>query len=483
MESIAIKYQSSLGTRLKQSSAWILFGLSCLFLASCSLFETQSGTVQLVVQGLPADLLHSSSLQPGSTQSTRASLPLDSSFLSMSLTISGPSMSTQQYYYKSLPTSISITIPAGKARHFALDINVNPKLPSAALAFSGEQTVDLNPGESKAINFQMAISESKIIFPDYYRNGTGMYPRLIEMDNIKGENWIERDANNVMGCQPGNPTSFRPKDVDFDASGRIFIAASQGYSSYPKIVRFDNIAGFAATTIIDRYTATPSNTNDALAAEIETLAIDRKNNYLYYAYNDGLASVYELRKYDLTTNTFLPLPKPPAVLNFYQLAVDKDGFLYISCSIVGASAANYVIKCDPVTGTILKLFTSDLFQAGDMLIRDDYILVANYYLPASDGYMMLKLDTNLNFIKGYGFVANPLVNETRKGFFYRPARFVGLSRKKIWMIDDGRLSAPADANPVDPFVNRIITMDNIEDWSGWDFLYKTGTDHFMFFVC
>jgi hypothetical protein len=370
--------------------------------------------------------------------------------IGMSLTISGPGMSAQHYYYKDIPSKVTVEVPSGKARQLSLEVYVNPALPTAALAFRGEQTIDLKPGESKPVNLRMIVSETKLLIPD------NQGYRLVQVDNMKGDGWIERTVTDLPGIG-----AFYPIDVDFDASGRIYVA---NWAGALKLIRLDNISNFAFDTII--------GATDINITSIVTLTVDRPRDYLYYADNNTL------KRYNIKNNNIDEITLPGGILEIYQITVDKEGLLYISYR--SSITYNYYIsKFDPSSSPpyFSKTYSSANFFGKDILLRDNYVLVSNPSGAAD--FKLVKLDTNLNFIKGYGSGALTSENDLRNGYFYNPYQFVAVSRRKIYLIDDGM---GVYANGAE-YSDRILAMDDLESWNGWDILSGTGAKHFWFAAC
>ena len=69
----------------------------------------------------------------------------------------------------------------------------------------------------------------------------------------------------------GWDANFLPFDVDLDSSGRIYVANNNSTSTYGRVIRIDDIEGNNLTQFEDK------------SAGISAVAIDRSNNYVYYA--------------------------------------------------------------------------------------------------------------------------------------------------------------------------------------------------------
>jgi len=72
---------------------------------------------------------------------------LPSDIISVTITISGPDLSTMSTTYALPPRYLYIYVPPGKERTVGVELNVDPNNDIAVLAFGGETTVSLKPGQ------------------------------------------------------------------------------------------------------------------------------------------------------------------------------------------------------------------------------------------------------------------------------------------------------------------------------------------------
>lgn len=340
------------------------------------------------------------------------------------LTVSGPGMNTIVIVYDSLPSSIELSIPSGSDRMFELVVYVDDPM-SAATSFKGTAIADLSQGNAE-ITLSMGLNSTKLVIPDNDNN------RLVQIDDMSGSGWKEI-INSDIGC----PINIDPNDVDFDSQGRIYIAIDTASSTDPFIIRIDNLDAVTYTTII-MGKATPC----------VALTADRKNGYLYYATSMELYRC----NFDGTNDTNLTTAGIAAIQG---LAVDQNGYLYIA-----DYAGNNIIKYDPINQITVETSTSTNLNAPwDILVKDDYIYVANY--AGADDFKIIRFDQNLGSELGFGKAAVDYL-DTAPNHFQGPHRFIAILNKKFYLIDEEE-SSPLGQEDVE----KIVAFDD-ELSSSWE---------------
>jgi hypothetical protein len=187
-----------------------LVSLLALTSLGCGMFGGGSSNVRLIVTGLPAVLKQKAMAQQlatGGSGPLLAAAPVP--VQSIALTVSGPGMDTLAYYYKTIPDSISLEVPAGKAREFMLYVYTGPENPTAVINYLGTAITDLEPDETVNLILRMLANETKLVVPDYLGD------RLVIMDNMHGDGWVEKTAAEFGLAS----YYFNPYDIDFDAEG------------------------------------------------------------------------------------------------------------------------------------------------------------------------------------------------------------------------------------------------------------------------
>ncbi len=362
-----------------------------------------------------------------------------SNITALSLRITGPGMAPVESYYSSVPSSITVEVPAGVDRQFELIAYIGPSNPSAATSFKGKATVDLAAGETKNITLNMIVNETKLVIPDATNNYAG--GKLLQIDDITGGN-----SKTITGGDIGLGT-FTPYDVDFDSQGRIYIANNAGGTGTSMVLRIDNMDATSYTSIAD----------DTGWFGIRSLAIDRPNELIYYSTST------ELYRWDIgiSTRTQLTITGIGAIRG---MAVDKDGILYIAGN--NGAGANAVFKYDPDAQSVVDFYDVPGLDPWDVMVKTPYLYVANNNGTSNNA--ILQLDLDLNLIKGYGDEIEGI--NTNPGQFYGPHRFLAILNKKLTILDD------------DTAGNRVDKLVSIDDMNGtnWTTMPTTGDGQSLF---
>ena len=205
--------------------------------------------------------------------------------------------------------SVSLSVPAGDLRTFEVTATVAPYNSdvlgtySAAETFSGVSRANLPAGASVSVPVLMKLGSSKIIVPDYYSN------RLVIMKNM-GE------VLTTLGYVflPAATQLASPRDVDFDARGRIYIADGNA------VYRCDDMSGDNAIIIYN--------------GAVQAVAVDRDHDFVYLASGTSILR----RNLDGTTPSSPPGTVPSGLLiSINGLDVGPDGDLLVS----GLDGLNY----------------------------------------------------------------------------------------------------------------------------------------------
>jgi hypothetical protein len=150
--------------------------------------------------------------------------------------------------------------------------------------------------------------------------------------------------------------------------------------------------------------------------------------------------------------------------------VDADGMLYMT----GYDQSEKVLfKYNPTTESVEQSYgDGNLASAWDIIIKDDYIYVANDDGP--DGYQIIRMNKDFTSVEGYGDnTADP--ESPNAGEFLGPHRFVAILNKKITVTDE------LDNSDYDD-VERLVSFEDM-DGTGWDTFdpSEIGESAFSFF--
>lgn len=364
-------------------------------------------------------------------------LPSASNISSVELTVSGPGMNTIVVAYDSLPSSIDLSIPSGSNRKFELEVFVNIPI-IAATSYKGTATADLSQ-DSVTIYLTMGVGSTKIVVPDSEWNN-GLTPRILQFNDISGAGTLSLNfatLGPLLTAAGYTLSTFAPYDIDFDSEGRIYIANYDG-STDSGIIRVENILG-----AIPFFISTSGNT--------KTISIDRENNIIYYN--------------DYSTIKSCDLNGDPINSNIYTGEVldtftYSDGFLYI---IESGYINKYNINTDAFVNS--KEITQ-FANPWDILVKENNLYVANF--AGAAGYQILEISTsNLSLTGHFGNLTG--IQDTSKGEFYSPRRFVSQMNRELFIIDDD------ESNDFD----KIIQMDNING-DNWKTLPASGDGQNLF---
>jgi hypothetical protein len=366
--------------------------------------------------------------------------------------VEGPDMPTMEFDFELGLTTLTLLVPSGSARTFTVIAGVVPGDPSAALSFRGTATVDLAAGVTVNLSIPMIVGETKIVIPDY-RNS-----RIVQIDDMSGAGWTPLIGSQMSGW---SDIEFRPYDIDFDARGRIFIANNKGGSGMGAncVIRIDNISGVNAISFSE-----PEYDYGIVA-----LAIDRKNNYVYYAVDNIGTGSYLLYRSDLDGLGQTGM-STSGITDISGMDIDANGIIYIAGDSGTVSYVPTVFRYDPVAQNVTASYGPGfLVTDWDVLVKSSNIYVSN--LNSANDKRIILLNQNMEFVDSFGNAvavpASPVKDE-----FYGPKRFVAILNKKIYVTDEEEFSSYA----------RIVSFDDINgtNWTTYG-SYGSGADQFLLY--
>ena len=348
---------------------------------------------------------------PNNTKLMKALGAPPSNLSSYTINVSGPGMSTLEKSYPINASTVSIEVPAGSNRLIELYANNDPSSNSPVLQYIGSSTEDLKSGETKSISLTMYLSKVKLVIPDRGNN------RVVQIDDISGSSWDVLDYTDMGIVAESN---FAPYDIDFDYTGRIFIANNVGGSggNFNTIYRVDNIDG-----------DNPVNIGEVEYDNgVEYLVADRTNHFIYYSTTSGLSNIILKRDTKNFLGTVDSINIGGLVADINGLAVDDDGFLYVYDS-------NTVKKIDLDIPSVLTTFSHTEFSTTtpkDILVKDDYLYIG--HLWGNDNWALIRANINTGQFTGFGKELYTVSNQF--GDLYGVHGFVAILNKKITVIDN-----------------------------------------------
>ena len=206
-------------------------------------------------------------------------------------------------------------------------------------------------------------------------------------------------------------------------------------------------------------------------------------NYLYYVNDDD-----ELYRVDLSTASFpeqgtaIDISDISGTATIIAMAVDEEGMLYIAdAGDTGVDGDDSFIKFNPNTEQVIKSYSTNIdFRQGeipvnlgsiqnlsDIIISYGYVYLLNF--GVTNGNLILKFNTDLELIDGYGTKAPDLATDTARGHFYGPHIFAGLRKDKFYILDE------MGSQQMGLGYDKLISMDDM-DGNNWDY-----NDSFPFF--
>lgn len=353
---------------------------------------------------------------------TRAYAQPPANINKITVRVEGPDMPTMDFEFDPGIPTLTLFVPSGSSRKFTVLANT----PSATLGGTAES--DLSPGENVSISITMGLYATKLVIPDSFNN------RILQIDDIEDSTFISNSVN-------------QPYDIDFDSRGRIYVAKTNP----PGVERIDDITDTNFIQIVGDFS-------------IESLAIDRTNNILYYASSSELYSsnLDGTNAVNLNMNT-------DGIQSILGMSVDGNGILYIAGTEI-SGGFDRIFRYNPQDAlgsrvTAVYDNTTILSTPWDTQVKPPYVYVTNLY--GADGERILQLNMDLLLVDSYGNEATTV--NTSQGMFYGPRKFLKVLNEKIIIIDD-RASSPLD---------KLVSMDDI-DGNGWATLPTSGDGQSLF---
>ncbi len=211
---------------------------------------------------------------------------------------------------------ISLAMTPGSARTIALTAYTSAASPSVILSYAGSSVYDIAEGENN-ISVAMKISQTKIVIPDHNNY------RVVQIDNMSDTTTV------VMNSASFAPalSLFYPYDIDIDSIGRIYIANNYSSAGPGRVLRVNSIAssGVGHEVVV---------TESDVGGNVRELAIDRENNYLYFALLSNTIYRKKIDSADAPEDLSIT-DEVGSNRNITGLAVDDQGYLYVSNSYGG----------------------------------------------------------------------------------------------------------------------------------------------------
>jgi hypothetical protein len=350
------------------------------------------------------------------------------------------------------------------------DIVINP---GPVLSYIGTAVVDLAPNETKRVSLRMIPGKTRLLVPDMLAG------KVVQMNSITDVytsfSILDQDTlNTVSGGDwpvPINSQVFNPIDIDMDARGSIYIANNQGVdAAFNRIVRVKSLDGSG-------FSQFPKT--GGFSGPVQSIAVDKMNDLLYFyareAKNPGYLSRINLTtadsgapylvEYINLNNESLYAGDP--ISSILGMDTDRDGNLYIACNSRDASRIVKIGFDRPQGSRILGSYTDGaiLKSPFDVIVKGDYLYVSNSNgLGVNKLFMLRTLD--MGFVRS-GAVSGP----KGEGNISLPTRFMAITAKKLYLIDDNTTT-----------VNALAEFFDL-DWTGWDYKTPSGANgaYFQFF--
>jgi hypothetical protein len=417
----------------------ILFFTAILYFSilSCSPKGTSKVTIiiDLGLQNKAAFNMHENSIidrifRLFAKDAEAQSAPSNISSLTLNITGDGMTRITQSYTTP-IPDTITINeVPSGSSRTF----EVLAYTPSATL--KGAAIRDLASGATVTIPISMGLYETKIVIPDWYNS------RMVQIDDMNGTNWTPRTS--ISGI-----TQFRPYDIDFDSSGKIYIANNRGGSAMGDncVISLDD---FNSNNIYLYPSASVRGSAPFYDYGVVAIAVDRINNYVYYALSPfGTPYLFRAVLGDNTTHMGLTISGITAIRG---LAVDNTGILYIAGE--SGSSVPTVFQYNPTDQLVTGTYLTNLLMPWDILIKNDYLYISDYdKINPYDSSKIVQLSLNLIFINQFGTAGSST--------FYGPHRFLAILNNRFYLIDENEDTTSETERIIafDTFNSTINTFD------------------------
>jgi len=301
----------------------------------------------------------------------------------------------------------------------------------------------------------------KMIIPDYYNSRIvsieGMNPTADKWIEVKGNafdnydyTFGEHDENYYNNSYNDD---FTPSDVDYDSSGKIYIANSST-SGTGGIIRIDDMSDTSGEDIIKD-------------VSVNGLAIDKTINVMYYSTRETLSKIYQknLNNSDdpVEINTEHITENP---IYFNGICPDGEGSLFVSYTS-NQNDGFYKIRISD--GTILA-GTETKLEAGkkayDITVQNGFVYGITFQGTggADADYTQNKIiKFNMNLEKISEFHKSKVSNK----HFYGPRRFITTTDKtSLYIIDENYIGISPELYK-EYGMNRIIAINAIKEDEDW----------------
>jgi hypothetical protein len=334
---------------------------------------------------------------------------------------------------------VELELSPGEVIRFVAEAPIDSPGDEPVYSWGDIQHADLTAGESTELDLVMGPLDTKILVPQ----------RL-------GFNLVQLHGMTITEQQPASPewrtTSISsinyPTDAELDNQGRIWI----GMESSPFLGWISSV--------------TDSSINStSFGKTVYGLSYSRSSGYLYFMAptTDGVG-VYRLQADSETIGTPAKLfgdvtDTISGIANIYPfgIAADDEGYVYITGA--DSNGNGYLYKIDPSDPRVVdKNGVSIPDSEGSFYYNNPDIV----YKPAAlfltnpngvSGEKILQFTPDLEFVAGFGTMpATP----SGTGEFYKPARFIATTKRKIYLMDDGGFNQ-----------TRLVSFSDM-DGNGWD---------------
>jgi len=191
------------------------------------------------------------------------------------------------------------------------------------------------------------------------------------------------------------------------------------------------------------------------------VTVDSEHNRIYTFGTPSAGGTPVIRYVNYPAGTGVSYPRPTNLLSVSALEY-RDGFLYMVGTNSSGTAALFRYVPTVTAGAALMVTTAALEYPMDILVKSDYIYVANYNSITPANHRILKFDRNtLAFIGAYGTGIPPATpDDNRPGYFYGPFLFLAENNRKIYLIDEATGTGNGQ--------NRVVAFDEVGTWKGWE---------------
>ena len=379
---------------------------------------------------------------------------------SITISVSGPGMSTVTETFTSLEDDFILQVPSGSDRTFTVTATVAEASDSVVAEYRGTATANLQAGSSIDLPVSMKAFSTRILLLDPHNY------QMVKINSFESPSIVYLVGNSFGTI---SISDFYPWDYDMDSQGRLYIANKYSYPD-DVVIRIDDFLG----------------TNDTLAVTsnsgsgVITIAIDRKSNIIYHSRGGTNLEYTPIDEPD--TKVSMTNAIDSYINDIEALAVDDEGMLYIAESTTGDY--DRILKIDPAAPSeiIASYETAFDFQSDsystyvktDIMIADGSIYVTN--LGGDDNYKIMRFNTDLEPVGNYGIQIPDAALAPTKGQFYGPVHFAAIRNDKLYIMDENNINYT--------FYNNLVSMDDMTG-SNWQDFDESGNEVYFeyFYSC